>query len=789
MNFTELKKSLNAYKAVFYLEQAIPYHARLIMKRVLLFFVIISCGLSLGFVPTLTLQASIVFFISLFFFLIMFMCDAYYYSFYFGIDKNQGSFELAEIIFQTDDRDATKSFINSKIGNTILTRCGIAPSVLQDFLKQRKLFVQTNQLSGIDGGDLFLGYIKSLLTSDHEFRNLLLAHGLTDDLVLRTSSWVIDMTGRFKRQEQWWSEMNLQRIAPIGRDWAYGVAYELVRWSRPLRFDPTLASELHSDEEGNVETLLSRSKDANVLIVGEEGSGKMEILEALSRKIYLHTAPPALSDKKILVLDTVSLSAYAQEKTTFEQTIISILKGAHDAGNLILVFPDLPSFIKNAEAFQSDVVGLLNPYISSPNFNVVAICDLPGYHQSIERNDALKARFEIVMVRDGDDRQVTKILEEEILIIEQQEGVFIVYPALLEAVQSSKKYIVETSLFEASKDLLYDAVAFIKSQNRYVVEPQDILHVIKTKTGIPTGEIDEAEKNKLQNLETHLHERIIGQDEAITAIANALRRARSGIANPARPVGSFLFLGPTGVGKTETTKALAEIFFGEKSQILRLDMSEYNTPDALNRLIGAYDGDTPGVLASMVRENPYGVLLLDEFEKTDRKVLDLFLQILDEGFFTDVLGRKVNLRNLIIVATSNAGSDTIFDIVESGQSLESKKSEIIDTIVEQAILKPELINRFDGVIVFHPLTDVQLKEVARVMLGKLTWRLKEKGMNLIINEPLLTFLVMKGSDPKFGARPIARAIQDTVEKKIADKIISGNLKSGSNVEFGPIDLQ
>jgi len=344
-------------------------------------------------------------------------------------------------------------------------------------------------------------------------------------------------------------------------------------------------------------------------------------------------------------------------------------------------------------------------------------------------------------------------------------------------------------LFESAKDLLYDAVAFIKSQNRFVVEPADILHVIKTKTGIPTGEIDAVEKNKLQNLETHLHERIVGQDEAIVAISNALRRARSGIGNPSRPIGSFLFLGPTGVGKTETTKALAEIFFGEKVKILRLDMSEYNTSDALNRLIGAYDSETPGTLASMVRESPYGVLLLDEFEKTDRKVLDLFLQILDEGFFTDVLGRKVNLRNLIIVATSNAGSETIFEIVEHGESLENRKEDIVDTIVTQGIMKPELLNRFDGIIVFHPLTDTQLKEVAKVMLGKLTWRLKEKGMKLIVNESLLNFLVLKGSDPKFGARPIARAIQDIVEKKIADRIIAGNLKAGSEVEFGPIDLQ
>ncbi len=789
MTYTELKKFLNPYKPVFYLESAIPHSFRSITKRVLLVFLIVSFALSLGYVPTLTQEASIVFFISLFFFTLVFASDAFYYSYYFAQNTSRNLFELAEIVFHTDDTDATKGFVESRIGNTILTRCGVAPSVLSDFLKQRKLFVHTNQLHIENSDDLCNGYVSALLQADQEFRNLLLAHELTDDLVVRTSSWVLDTISYAKRYERWWSEERLQSISPIGRDWAYGVAYDLVRWSRPLRFDPGLAVELHTEEEIDLETLLSRSKDANVLLVGEEGSGKMEILEGLSRKIYHHNVSPTLSDKKILVLDTVSMVAFLQEKGKFEQTIISILQGAHDAGNLILVFPDFPAFVASAEAMQTDLVGIISPYISSPNFNLIAVCDLPGFHQYIERNDALKSRFETIMVRDGNEEQVIKILEQEILSIEQSEGVFIVYPALLEAVQASKKYIVELSLFESAKDLLYDAVAFIKSQNRFVIEPTDILHVIKTKTGIPTGDIDAVEKNKLQNLETHLHERIIGQDEAIVAISNALRRARSGIGNPSRPVGSFLFLGPTGVGKTETTKALAEIFFGEKVKILRIDMSEYNTPDALNRLIGAYDSETPGTLASMVRESPYGVLLLDEFEKTDRKVLDLFLQILDEGFFTDVLGRKVSLRNLIIVATSNAGSETIFEIVNRGESLENKKADIVDTIVTQGIMKPELLNRFDGIIVFHPLTDSQLKEVAKVMLGKLTWRLKEKGMKLVVNDSLLNYLVLKGSDPKFGARPIARAIQDTVEKKIADKIIAGTLKAGSEVEFGPIDLQ
>ena len=275
----------------------------------------------------------------------------------------------------------------------------------------------------------------------------------------------------------------------------------------------------------------------------------------------------------------------------------------------------------------------------------------------------------------------------------------------------------------------------------------------------------------------------MGQNEAVSGIASAVRRARSGISNPKRPLSSFLFIGPTGVGKTEVSKALAESFFGDENKMARFDMSEYNGADALSRLIGDFALNKSGLLASKIRDNPYCVLLLDEFEKAAPDVLDLFLQILDEGIFTDALGRQVNCRNLIIIATSNAGSDLIWEAIRSGKNLAGSREFIVNSIIKDKIFKPELLNRFDGTIFFHPLQKSELQKIAELGLRKLGRRLKEKNIDLVINRDIINFLVEKGGDPQFGGRSINRAIQNEIEDLVARKIVSGEAKPGSRIEI------
>ncbi len=332
--------------------------------------------------------------------------------------------------------------------------------------------------------------------------------------------------------------------------------------------------------------------------------------------------------------------------------------------------------------------------------------------------------------------------------------------------------------------------AQVSGQGRAIITPDDISALVSLKTKMPLGALLPEEKEKLLHLEEILHQRVVDQEEAISAISAAVRRVRTGLQETKKPLGSFLFLGPTGVGKTETAKALAEIYFGNEEAMLRFDMSEYQNENGLERLIGSFEKNEPGLLASKLRERPYGLLLLDEFEKCHPKVMDLFLQILDEGFFTDAFGKKVFTRNNIIIATSNAASQLIWEMGKKGVDPSALKEAVIDSIQKAGTFKAELLNRFDAIIIFRHLSRENLKTIAKLMLEKLRKRLlAQKEIDLVINDVLLDKVAEIGYDPVFGARPMQRAITDRVEKKIAEWIIAGKVDRGSKIEFTSQDLQ
>lgn len=774
-------------------------------KTVRKFVIIISCAaiiflffsftFSLNASDNTTLQSIFIFLAVL---LASFMFHAYCFSYtlrefesllperIMGKELFFVTYDVASIVGKTNQNDVTRGFLSFSCGREIMLRLGVFPHDVSSFLKSRSSHVGGTELSFTDKVKLS-EYARVVYSSDPDFSRFLFSKNIQETEFVGAAAWVEHIHELLRRHERWWSKDRLGRIKGIGKDWSYGKTYALDRYGRGVA--PVSGDESRYGEEVKaLETILSRSQEANALLAGEEGIGKMEVIGLLEGKLENKTVFPPLEHKRMVILDTGALIAVNGNKASFEGEFIKILRQAVRAGNIILVVPDFPSFIKNATALGSDAIALMDSYIASPDIQVIALSGLTQYHQVVERDSRISRRFETILVKESSGAGIVRLLEEKIVEVEREEKIYFTYQALSTLVRGVERYITDGILSEKALDLLYEIVPTVKRSGKKIVEEKDVLLLIEEKTGIPTGEIGTKEREHLKKLETLLHKRIVGQDIAVSAVSSAMKRARSGIINPDRPTGSFLFLGPTGVGKTETAKALAEVFFGDENKMTRLDMSEYNGADALDKLIGSFTTSTSGVLSSFIRERPYGVLLLDEFEKAHSEVHNLFLQILDEGMFSDMFGKRINARNLIIIATSNAGSDIIWNLMKEGKRLADEKDSIIDTLIQKKLFRPELLNRFDAIVLFHPLEQEHLEKIASFMLQKLHKRLYERGIDLVITPALINYLVKVGSDPKFGARPLNRAIQEKIEKVIAEKMIAGTLPPGSKIELTEQDL-
>lgn len=709
-------------------------------------------------------------------------------------DNDTMSFELARILYLSSAQDILAGFLHSQEGNEILLRSGITSDAIKAFIAGRTqpidintLMIKKNQYNTLTD------YAALLYDADKEFSDFLFAHRIQKKDFLAIVDWVIERHQARRAQLRWWSRENLGRIQGIGKNWSYGQINTLQKYAEEI---PDIEGEEYEthDVYGTrelklLEAVMAKQKGANALLVGNDKAGVLHILARLNRAILTGTIMPQLEHKRLIMISSEVFSASVKNKAAFESELLSLLREAHNAGNIILVLEDFPALLLSAETYGVDLTALLDPYLTARHLHIIAHSDTAHFHAKIERDLMLIQRFERILIEDIGDENTIKVLQNEIITVEAQTGLFFSYPALVAIADSAERYFPDTAMPQQAINLLSEIASKLSLGHKGLVEKEDVLDIVTVKTGIPVGDMKDEERDKLLQLETILHQRIIGQDEAVTAISHAVRRARSGINNPNRPLGSFLFLGPTGVGKTETTKALGDIFFGKDLQIQRLDMSEYSTPDALSKLIGSFASGKFGVLASVVREHPYGVLLLDEFEKTTPEVMNLFLQILDEGFFSDMEGKKINARNLLIIATSNAGSDLIWESLRRGDDQTHAKELLIDSMVQNHIFKAELLNRFDGIIAFHPLGTEHLLKIAELQLQKLKKRLAERGINLAITSELIEFLVKIGTDPKFGARPMNRAIQDKVEQVIAEKMLRREIKPGAEIRLTRADLE
>lgn len=512
-------------------------------------------------------------------------------------------------------------------------------------------------------------------------------------------------------------------------------------------------------------------------LVGERGVGKSAIVEGVAELMLKENVPKILRDKRLVSISLSEIMGGASGKEAGVK-LMAAIEDAMRAGNIVLHIANLEYFANEGAA---PLAALLAEELQRYKLPVLSTITPEGYKKVIE-GTALSGIFERVDVPEPDTNLAIQILEAESGGIEYKTQVYFSYDAIVSAVKLSDKYLHERYLPDKAIEIIKEAAMYAQNKRgrNSIVTSDDVAKVVSEKGKVPVASITESEREKLLKLEEVIHQRIIGQAEAVEAVSSALRRAGAGMHEGKKPIANFLFLGPTGVGKTELAKTIAEVYFGDENNMIRVDMSEYQEKSGAERMIGG-KGEA-GILTEAVRGRPSALLLLDELEKAHSDILNLFLQVMDDGRLTDGRGRTVDFTNLIIVATSNAGSDYIAKEIDKGTTIENIKNKLLEEKLG-AYFKPEFLNRFDGVIVFRPLTPEEIVKIAQLLIKKIARKLSDKGVEIIVEEPALRELSKLGFDPKFGARPLRRVLAKEIEDRLANMLLQGRLRRRDKIVF------
>ncbi len=636
---------------------------------------------------------------------------------------------------------------------------------------------------------------------------------------------------------------------------------DLTQLAAEGKLDPVIGRE---KEILRLMQILSRRTKNNPVLIGEPGVGKSAVAEGLAQRIGAGQVPESLKGKKLISLDIGSLVAGTKYRGEFEERMKGILDEVRGRSDLLLFIDEIQMIVGAGKAEGSiDAAGILKPALARGELQCIGATTLNDYRKNIEKDTALSRRFQPVMVEEPTHEESIQILRGLRERYEEHHHVVISDAALEAAVSLSARYIADRFLPDKAVDLMdeaasakrmqeekapasigaireeleallkqkhqaieeqaYEKAASLrdserelrqklhdasllwrreKEQRKAVIDAEDIAGVVAGWTGIPVQQMTTAESERLIHLEDELHRRVIGQDEAVSAVSRAIRRARAGLKDPRRPMGSFIFLGPTGVGKTELCRALGQALFGDEDAVIRLDMSEYMEKHTVSRMVGSPPGyvgfEEGGQLTEAVRRKPYSVVLFDEVEKAHPDVFNMLLQILEDGRLTDNVGRVTNFQNSIIVLTSNAGAQAIAESRSMGFGRENNSAiaytDMKDKVLEEVrrVFKPEFINRLDEMIVFHPLTDRELERIAKLMVSDVAKRLAEQGIAIEYGDDVVAHLAKAGYDPKYGARPLRRAIQRNLEDALSDAILSGKAARGTmlvTVQNGAIQIE
>lgn len=526
------------------------------------------------------------------------------------------------------------------------------------------------------------------------------------------------------------------------------------------------------NREREMEELLRaiESGRRSVILVGGRGVGKQAIVEGLARRMVEEDVPPDLFDRRLVSINLPQVIA-AGDPGLASERFYAILDEVSSSGNILLVLYGIEALTGGAGAGPLDLAEGFASELDKGNFIAIATTTPELYTEYIERR-SLGAKLSRVDVPEMDPDAAIRVLMGKSGAIEYQNKVFFTFAAIERAVNLSARYIQGKALPDKALDIIREAAVLARKKRgeQSYVTAEDVASIIHDKTNIPVEAVTQDESDKLLNLEDRMHGRVIGQDAAVTAVAQAMRRARAELQEGKRPIANFLFLGPTGVGKTETAKTLADLYFGSEENMIRVDMSEYQMAESVNRMIGSSGDERGGLLTEAVRKNPFSIVLLDEIEKAHSDILNLFLQVMDDGRLTDGVGRTVDFTNVVLIATSNAGTQFIQEQMKAGAELERIKTMLLEQELK-GIFRPEFLNRFDAIIVFKPLTQDDIEQITWLMLHAIEARLADKGIKFQVDDAAVNKLAAMGYDPLFGARPLRRVIQDTVDNQLADLIL------------------
>lgn len=611
---------------------------------------------------------------------------------------------------------------------------------------------------------------------------LLDANNLTTDDVGYIKKWYEGHAHEEETRTKFWTKEFLDRLIPLGIDWASGYTPNLDKFSGEqthalMSFDDHVVLQGYKREIELVERILAQDGRNNVCLVGQEGMGQQFILAGLEGLVESGQALPALAYKRVIWLDVDAVLAGIHDAGELRSRLELIFSEALYAGNIVLFIERIHALFDPALPELPDI---MIPFLQSARSQVVATTSPEFFAAHLSRPD-LASQLARVSLQEPSPEYLLIALQEVADHIQKTEKVSISYPVIKKVMELTDRFSLDIAHPEKDIDLLGEVVSFVKSKGANQVQVVDVVQVISQRSGIPLGTLREDEAQKLLHLDEYLRQHLIGQEAAVRVITDALKRARTEIQSTKRPIGSFLFLGPTGVGKTTAAKALAGLYFGDEKRMVRFDMSEYQELADVKHLAEG--------LASQIKQHPYSLLLLDELEKAHSKVLNLFLQVLDEGIFTDELGLKVDFRNVIIIATSNAGSEFIRSHIEEVQT-EHFNTTLLNEVQSKGIFSPEFLNRFDALVVFKPLGPDELSQIAKLLLTDTAAQLKQQHhITLTQTAELISFLVAKGYDPEYGARPMRRVLQDSIETLIADKLLKGQVKPGDTLTLDINEVQ